>query len=121
MVLSGLRILVVDDYEALRFLKARILRKAGAEVLEADCGKEARDILAEQAVDLLLLDIHLPDMPATEITRGLRANPATSGVPVILTSASDLDQELREGEMFLQEPVEAAQLVSAIRTLLGRS
>jgi CheY-like chemotaxis protein len=120
MPLRSLRILLVDDYEPLRFLKARLLRKGGAEVLEARDGAQACRILESQPVDLALLDINLPDMPGTEIARIIRECPAMSAVRVIFTSASELKQKLEPGELFLQEPIDARTLYDNIRTSVGR-
>jgi CheY-like chemotaxis protein len=120
MPLRSLRILLVDDYEPLRFLKARLLLKGGAEVLEARDGAQACRILESQPVDLALLDINLPDMPGTEIARIIRECPATSAVRVIFTSASELKQKLEPGELFLQEPIDARTLYDNIRKSVGR-
>ncbi len=61
MPLSALHVLIVDDYEPLRSLKAIFLRRAGAVVCEAKCGQEALQMLRTERPDLALLDINLPD------------------------------------------------------------
>jgi CheY-like chemotaxis protein len=120
MPLSKLRILVVDDYEPIRFLKARLLRKSGAEVLEAKSGAEALKILETEKIDLAVLDINLPDMSAMQLRDLLRAAPATASLPLIYTSASERHSELDAGEVFFQELIDANVLNDAIRKLVGR-
>ena len=120
MSLSGLRILVVDDYEALRFLKSLLLNKTGAEVLEAGTGAEACRVAATEKIDLVLMDINLPDMSGPEAVRVMLAAPASSNVKVIYTSASELGRELEPNEVFLQEPLDRQLLADAIRKLTGR-
>ena len=69
MPLSTVRVLTVDDYEPLRYLKSILLRRAGAVVCEAKCGEEALQMLRTERPDLALLDINLPDMSAKELSR----------------------------------------------------
>jgi CheY-like chemotaxis protein len=121
MMLSTVRVLVVDDYEPLRFLKATLLRRAGAIVQEANCGQEALKMLETERPDLALLDFNLPDMSAKELGRRMRENPATSALPVIFTSASDRPPLLGPGEVFFQEPFDLKELVAAINTSIGRN
>lgn len=115
MPLSALRVLIVDDYEPLRFLKAILLRRAGAEVCEAQCGKDALRLLETERIDLALLDVNLPDMSAKDLFGRMRANPATSAMPVIYTSASDQPSQIEPGDVFFQEPLDARTLIDAIK------
>ena len=121
MLSSTVCILVVDDYEPLRYLKATLLRRAGATVREADCGRTALRMLETERPDVALLDFNLPDMSAKELCRRVRENPATSALPVIFTSASDRPAPLDPGDVFFQEPFNLQDLVAAIRTSIGQS
>ena len=120
MPLATLTVLVVDDYEPLRFLKATLLRRVGAIVHEANCGQEALRVLETERPDLALLDFNLPDMSAKELGRRLRENPATAALPVIFTSASDRPHLLGPEDVFFQEPFDLEELVAAIDTSIGR-
>jgi CheY-like chemotaxis protein len=121
MPLSTVCILVVDDYEPLRFLKMTLLRRVGAVVCEAKCGREALKMLETERLDLALLDFNLPDMSAKELCQKMRENPATSALPVIYTSASDRPTPLDPDDVFFQEPFDLAELVAAIKTSIGRN
>ncbi len=121
MPLSTLRILLVDDFEPLRYLKSLQLRKTGALILEAKTGREALKILETQAVDVALLDINLPDMSAIELGETMLADKAMSGIPVIYTSASDRPEKLSQDAVFFQEPIEQAELVRTIKRMLRRA
>ena len=120
MPLPTVRVLIVDDYESLRYLKSILLRRAGAVVCEAKCGQEALQMLQTERPDLALLDINLPDMSAKELSEKMRADPATSAVPVIYTSASDRPSQLEPGDVFFQEPLDVSALINAIRESVGR-
>ena len=71
------RILVVDDNPATLYSTARILRSADFEVIEAATGQEALD-LASKGIDLLMLDVNLPDIHGFEVCQRLRKDPRTA-------------------------------------------
>ncbi|MEW6338723.1 MAG: response regulator [Acidobacteriota bacterium] len=117
-------ILVVDDEAANRRATARILRAAGFSVREAATGDEALREAESQPPDLVVLDVHLPDITGIEVCRRLKATPVTSGVPVLhLTATAGGVRErvrgLEEGaDGYLVEPVEPEELVATVRSLL---
>ena len=121
LLLAGVRVLVVDHYQPLRWLKAHLLRKTGAEVLEAATGAEALEILDTAKVDVALLDYSLWDMPAAELRRRMQEKQAAAAVPVIYFVASEADQRPPDGEAFLPEPPDADKLATTILMVLGRA
>ena len=118
------RILVVDDNPATLYATGRVIRAAGFETLEADTGRAAVKVAATQSVDLIVLDINLPDMDGYEVCRQIRATPESSTIRVVYLSASFVDDRHRvEGyeagaDAFLTHPVEPMVLVATIRALL---
>ncbi|HEY2958143.1 MAG TPA: response regulator, partial [Actinomycetota bacterium] len=77
------------------------------------------DLAGEHHPDLVLLDLHLPDMPGQEVLRRLRANPATAQIPVVVLSADarpSLIRELREqgARAFLTKPLDVRQLLDLL-------
>jgi len=83
------RLLVVDDTEANRDLLARRLRALGHGVETAVHGREALELLASKPIDLVLLDIMMPEMDGFQVLERLRADPALRTIPVIMISAVD--------------------------------
>jgi two-component system, sensor histidine kinase len=117
-------ILNVDDTDAARYAKTRILQRAGFRVIEAGSGEEALRLARDQTPDLVLLDTKLPDINGFEVCRQLKQNPNTSMVLVLQTSASYLSspdkvRALDSGaDNYLFEPIEPEELVANVRALL---
>src|SRR4051812_38972098 len=85
---QGPVILNVNDSEEPLYVVTVILRGAGYRVIEARTGQQALDMIEEHSPDLLVLDIRLPDINGLEVCRRIRANPKTSNVKVLHTSAT---------------------------------
>lgn len=83
---TPIKLLVVDDNDANRYALSRLLTKQGAEVAEANTGTLALQ-MAQALPDLVLMDIHLPDMTAYDVLERLRSQRETASLPVILMSA----------------------------------
>ena len=81
------RLLVVDDEPNIRDLLASSLRFAGFDVLTAEDGQSAYRIAMDEAPDLIVLDVMLPDMDGFTVTRRLRE--AGASVPVLFLTARD--------------------------------
>jgi len=120
-------ILVCDDTPAKRYVIASWLRRDGYRVVETDTAGGARRILAEQPVDLAVLDVHLPDGSGLDLTRDLRIGPDRSATPVVHVSAvamETLDKVagLDSGaDAYLVDPIEPQELLGTIRALLRSS
>ncbi len=116
------RILVVDDDDGGRYLKAHVLRKQGHSILEASNGAAALQKCKDTAPDLVLLDVVLPDMNGFEVCRQIKA--AHPSIPVLQTSAAittahDRAVSLLGGaDGFLIEPIEPEELVATVNALL---
>ena len=116
-------ILVVDDNAATRYSTARVLRQEGFAVLEAGTGQDALRLAADP-VDLVVLDVNLPDIDGFEVCRRLRAAPLTARTPVIHISATfvnDVDkvQGLDAGaDGYITHPVEPPVLVATVNAFL---
>ncbi len=117
-------ILVVDDREENRYVTWRILSRAGYKILEAATGKEALQLAAEKLPDLIVLDVHLPDMDGFEVCRVIKTTTATSTIPVLHLSASFVNAENRVygldcgADGYLTQPVQADEIVATVRALL---
>jgi signal transduction histidine kinase len=117
-------ILNVDDTDALRYGKTRVLRAAGYEVVEADTGAAALRLVREVSPDLVLMDVKLPDMSGIEACRIIKNDPATLAIPVVQISATfitEKDQKsgLQGGaDIYLTEPLEPKVLETVVSVLL---
>src|SRR3712207_6163065 len=87
-------VLAVDDQPAnLRLLEA-VLTPRGYHVRTAGSGRQALDELAKADIDLVLLDIVMPDMDGYQVCRAIRADERLAYLPVVMITASDNQQRL---------------------------
>jgi PAS domain S-box-containing protein len=123
VALAGLRVLVVDDNATNRMFLLKTLQGWGCRPALASGGAEAFDLLAHAArsgepFEVVLLDMHMPDLDGGSTAHRIRKEPSTRDVPIIaLTSISrsmtERAQELRFAAL-LPKPVKQAQLLDAL-------
>lgn len=117
-------ILVVDDNDAGRFAKSAMLRRAGFSVLDAATGRDALDIISRHLIDLVLLDINLPDMSGLDVCARIKADPRFATIQVLHISATAIEDEDKvrglEGgaDAYLAEPAHHDVLVATLNALL---
>jgi two-component system, sensor histidine kinase and response regulator len=117
------RVLVVDDNPGNVLLIRAQLEREGYVVDSAQTGQEGLDSALAQPPDLILLDIMMPGMDGYQVCRLLRENESTSAVPIIvLTSLSERADKLqafkRGADDFLSKPVDRAELLARVSSLL---
>lgn len=89
-------LLIIDDNDMNRDLLARRLSQAYYEVIDVPSGKEALEVVKRRKVDLILLDILMPDMDGYEVLEHLKENPDSRTIPVImLTAVHEMDSVVR--------------------------
>jgi adenylate cyclase len=118
-------ILVVDDNEDNRDMLARRLRRQGYEVLTAAGGHAALDTLAARPLDLVLLDVMMPELDGYAVLQQLKADPALRDIPVLMISALDeLDSVVRciqlGAEDYLGKPFDPVLLQARIGACLEK-
>ena len=91
--LQGKRVLIIEDNAENRRLFQAILKLEGALVLEADGAQLGVELAGREQPDLILMDIHMPEMDGLTATRLLRANPATAEIPIIAVTASVMSRD----------------------------
>lgn len=122
--LQGARILVVEDDESIRDLVATSLRFTGFDVSESASGLDALNVLSNDALDLVVLDVNLPDMDGFTVCRKARAEGALT--PVMFLTARDDPADLRVGftggaDDYLTKPFSLDELVLRIHAILRRT
>ncbi|PFB50151.1 DNA-binding response regulator [Bacillus thuringiensis] len=116
-------VLLVEDERRLREVVSDYFRNEGFEVIEAEDGKKALELFAEHEIDLIMLDIMLPEIDGWSVCRRIRKE---SAVPIImLTARSDEDDTLLGFELgadeYVTKPFSPKVLVARAKTLLKRA
>ena len=119
------RILVIDDEEDLRQLIALIAESAGYVVLQAGNGVEGLQRLQEEQVDLVILDIMMPEMDGWEVCRHMKSHAATRDIPVLIMTvrSQPMDKviglEVVHADEYLTKPFDRQVLLTAIERLMN--
>ncbi|MGV8830730.1 MAG: PleD family two-component system response regulator [Devosia sp.] len=117
------RVLIVDDIPTnVRLLEARLSAEY-YDVVTASSGPEALAICDSQDIDIVLLDVMMPDMDGFEVCRRLKNNPKTQHVPVLMITALDQSSDRVRGlevgaDDFLTKPVDDVQLMARVKSLV---
>lgn len=117
-------IINVDDNEPARYVKAHILLRAGFVVHNAATGAEGLKLVAQHKPDLVLLDVHLPDLHGIEVCRRIKSSLEGASIIVLQISASatlapQATAALDSGaDAYLTEPVDPEVLVATVRAML---
>ena len=117
------RILVVDDIAAnAKLLEARLTAEY-FDVQTATSGIRALDVCSQDHVDLVLLDVMMPGLDGFETCRRLKADPATTHIPVVMVTALDQPADRVRGldagaDDFLTKPIDETALLARVRSLV---
>jgi len=121
-----MRILVADDDKFFLKLSEEILAEAGYEVLTAQTGKQTLEMAITQMPDLIILDVVLPGMLGTEVSRKLKGFEGTASIPILLVSTGVAELDATAGDPkefmaddFLAKPFDVKELLERINSLLG--
>ena len=117
-----MKILYVEDNDDNVYMLKNRLSRAGFTVIIASNGNQGVAMAASEQPDLILMDLTLPDIDGEEVTRRIRADPATKRIPVIALTAnamhSDRDKALAAGcDDFDTKPVDMPRLLAKIAAL----
>ena len=124
--LKGLKILVVDDNQISVLITKKFLETSGVEVTYAYNGNEAIDLCKVHTYDLVLMDIHMPQLNGFQTAELIRSITVNNYVPIIAFTTSsyyEVKDELFESGMneYIQKPFKAEELYSKIFMLVGTS
>jgi PAS domain S-box-containing protein len=113
---------IEDNLSNLQLIEHILSRRPGVKLISAMRPQLGLDLAAQHHPDLVLLDLHLPDMPGEEVLRRLRVDPKTADVPVVILSADarpDLvTRLLKQGvRAFLTKPLDVKELFALLDTI----
>jgi signal transduction histidine kinase len=119
------RILIVDDIADNRAILARRFQRRGFEVVEADSGARALELVAGEAFDAVLLDVMMPDMNGLEVLRRIRQRHSETELPVIMVTgrveSKDIVDALTAGANdYITKPVDFAVALLRVSTQVAR-
>ncbi len=117
-------ILTVDDSASIRQMVSYTLKNEGYTVVEAVDGVDALTKLKQNPADMVLTDLHMPNMNGIDLIKNVRADPKYKFIPIVLlTTESQSDKKL-EGKAagatgWIVKPFKPEQLVAVIKKVLG--
>jgi two-component system cell cycle response regulator DivK len=124
-MLQDTKILYIEDNLENRILIRRILQAEGYVVLEAESAAQAIAIVQRQRLDLILMDINMPDIDGYTLTTHLKAKPGLRHVPIIALTANvmkgDRERTLEAGcDGYIQKPIDVDALPRQVKQFLER-
>jgi CheY-like chemotaxis protein len=123
--LSGRRVLIVDDDIRNIFALSSVLEDYGMDIKTADNGREAIAIAQKGDLDVILMDIMMPEMDGLETMREIRKMPVCKDLPIVAVTAKamkgDRERCIEAGAWdYLSKPVDREQLLSVLKAWLRR-
>lgn len=124
--LTGRRVLVVDDHPVNRRVIRLFLEPFECELVEAENGQRALEILAEQPIDIVLMDVNMPVMDGLEATRRLRQDPRLARLPVIALTADVMSAQIKTClaagcDAHVAKPIDLRNLLSVMDRCMARA
>ncbi|WP_315791828.1 two-component system response regulator [Fischerella sp. JS2] len=117
------KVLIVDDHAASRMTAVALLAMEGYEVIEADSGSTAVELVTQKQPDLILLDVMMPGLDGFEVCQLLKQNEHTRLIPIIfVTALNDRRSRIRGIEVgaddFLSKPFDRVELAARVKSLV---
>lgn len=117
-------VLLVDDSATNNLLLQVVFDQNGFNVETASSGKDAIKILAKKHIDVVLLDLMMPQMSGFEVLTAIKGNPETAKIPVLIVSADserdDAEKALAMGaEYFFEKPLKLNEIVEKVKSILA--
>lgn len=115
-------VLVVDDYDDGREMYAEFLELAGYRVSQAKDGAEALRKATDLLPDIILMDLSLPDIDGSDVTRRLRKDPRTRQIPVVVVTGhppENVESQTLHYDAFVTKPCPPDALVDEVARLLA--
>jgi len=122
-----INILLVDDSKSMRSVIKKVLQISGfdlGDLYEAGNGQEALEILQDSWVDLILTDVHMPEMGGIDFLKALKADEVLKKVPVVLITTEGREEKVQEAFSlgaigYLKKPFTPEQIKETLRKVVG--
>jgi two-component system, chemotaxis family, chemotaxis protein CheY len=113
------KVLTVDDASTMRKMIALTLKTAGYDVVEAADGLEALDLISKTEVDMMILDVNMPNMNGIELVRRVRKSPKHGRTPIIMLTTETQESLRTEARTagatgWINKPFKQDHLVGAV-------
>jgi DNA-binding response OmpR family regulator len=120
------KILVVDDSVTVRRLIAARLSADGYEVVEAEDGMQALELVRSERPALVVLDKVMPKLDGFEVVRALREDPATAALPIVMLTERTSEEDVLDGlglgvEEYMPKPFSPRELSLRVKRALDRT
>jgi two-component system phosphate regulon response regulator PhoB len=121
----SIKVLLVEDEEALQSLLEYNLQKEGFQVVIEGDGGEAETAVAEHAPDIILLDWMLPNKTGIDICRALQSKPESKAIPIIMLTARAEEEDKLKGlgygaDDYITKPFSVSEVIARIKAVLRR-
>jgi len=118
------RILTVDDSASIRQMVSFTLKKEGYEVIEASDGRDALSKIRTGPVNMVITDLHMPNMNGIDLIRALRADPSYKFIPILMLTTESHQDKKDLGRQagatgWIVKPFKPEQLIAVVKRLLG--
>ena len=115
---------VEDNLSNVRLMEDIFAIRAGIKLVTAMQGQLGLDLAREHRPDLIFLDLHLPDLSGDQVLAGLRSDPRTRTIPVIMISADATSSQMQRlldagAAAYLTKPLDVEELLAIIDTVCG--
>ena len=117
-------IMLVDDDPQLRHVVSMFFELEGYNVLQAEDGRKAIDMLTQHLPDVILLDLMMPEVTGTEVCQHVRASKRLKEIPVVVFTAAEMKEEelvAAGADRFITKPYSLEGLRRVVRTLIKES
>jgi DNA-binding NarL/FixJ family response regulator len=120
------RLLLIDDDPNLILLVKDYLEFRGYDVITAENGREALEVLEQDVPDMIICDVMMPEMDGYSLVSAIRADPKTSWIPVLFLSAKGQSQDRVKGlnigaDVYMVKPFEPEELVAQVESSLKQA